>query len=159
MPARTLKAALVGAVAMSVLACRPDRPSQSPSFERPTIELREAPALGMHVVARTRTRVWEMTPSAQEWPSYAVRDRGSVFLIALDTTDTVRYIGTYDPSFATPAGIRGGVPLEAVRRAGAPAPIPELGWASHTMLPSGWSAAFTDGSRIDAPPLLDGSQV
>lgn len=156
MPTRALK---VGALAMGILACRPDRPSQSPSFERPRIELREQPALGMHVVPRTRTRVWEMTASAQEWPSYQVRDRGSVFLIALDTTDTVRYIGTYDASFATPEGIRVGSTLEAVRRAGAPAPVQEMGWSAHTELPSGWSVAFTDGSGIDAPPLSPSSQV
>ena len=149
----------VGALAIGVLACRLDRPSQSPSFERPTIELREAPALGMHVVPGTRTRLWDMTASGQEWPSYQVRDHGSVFLIALDPTDTIRYISTYDASFATPEGIRVGSTLESVRRAGAPAPVQEMGWAAHATLPSGWSVAFTDGSGINAPPLSPSSQV
>jgi len=156
---RALKVALAGTLALGALACRPDRPSQLPSFERPRLELREAPALGMHVVPTTRTRVWEMTAAAQEWPSYEVKDHGSVFVIALDTTDTVRYISTSDPSFATPEGIRVGSTVEAVRRAGAAAPTPELGWASHTMLPSGWHAAFLEGAGIDSRPLSPFSQV
>ena len=66
-------------------------------------------------------------------------------MVALDDTDTIRYIRTSDASFATAEGIRVGSTLEAVRRAGAPAVIPELGWASFTTLPSGWAVAFDEG--------------
>jgi hypothetical protein len=70
------------------------------------------------------------------------------FMVALDRDGRIVYVGVTDAEFETPEGIRVGSTLVDVLEAGAGVPQKESGWAFHTLLPSGWRAAFTTGESL-----------
>jgi len=100
-----------------------------------------------------------MTASAQLWPYKTVRIEGIGYDIASDRKGHVAYIGTSDKAFKTPEGLSVESTLTQVLATGAEAPWPEPGWAYHTKLPSGWSAAFVVGPEMTGGPLRPDSKV
>ena len=75
-------------------------------------------------------------------PFETVMVDGIRFEVAVNDHECVEYIATMDPGFRTPDGISPGSTLADVLKSGADKPWNEGGWAAHTELPSGWSAAF-----------------
>ena len=76
-----------------------------------------------------------------------------------DQCGKVIYISTGDTKFKTPEGLSVNSTLNQVVATGAKTPWPEPGWAYHTELPSGWSAAFFVGSYATGEPLQPTSKV
>jgi hypothetical protein len=70
------------------------------------------------------------------------------FTVARDRAGRIVYVDVADTRFETADGIRVGSTLADVLKAGAAVPQKEPGWAFHTLLPSGWRAAFTTGESL-----------
>jgi len=120
--------------------------------------MEKVPALGdLYPIPQSSNHL--MTASAQLWPYREVRIEGVAYDIASNREGRVAYIGTSDPAFKTPEGLSVGSTLEEARATGAKPPWPEPGWAYHTELPSGWSAAFTVGPEMTGGPLEPGAKV
>jgi len=78
---------------------------------------------------------------------------GVAYSVAVDDDNRLIFISTDDPRFQTPEGLSVDSTLEQVLATGARQPIAEKGWAFHTRLPSGWSAAFVSGpGKTDLEP-------
>ena len=101
-------------------------------------------------------RILMTVASAQAWPYETVEVLGVTYGIGVNTnTLKVAYIDTNDPKFKTSEGLAVGSTLSQVLATGAERPRAELGWAFHTQLRSGWSAAFV----ITDDPLEPTSKV
>ena len=100
-----------------------------------------------------------MEASAQLSPYREVRVGGVLYRVAVDKEARVSYVETFDRAFRTPEGLAVGSTLEDVLATGAEPPWGEPGWAYHTKLPSGWSAAFVAGRERTDGPLEPASRV
>ena len=120
----------------------------------PTYDLAVAPHLRDSVLKLAKdSDPFEVIASAQMDKVFNVRYRGTIFTVGYDERRLITYIATVDPHFSTGEGIRVGSSISQVRATGAEAPWPELGWAFHTELGSGWSAAFIQGRSNTEGPL------
>ncbi len=100
-----------------------------------------------------------MIASAQTWPYENIEIDGIKYGVAVDDRGQVAYVDCSDAKFSTPEGIKVGSTLEDVLKAGAKQPWGEPGWAYHTKLASGWSAAFVVGRGMTDGPLQPTSRV
>ena len=116
------------------------------------------PGLGAHLTLPSGSN-YLLVSSAQLWPHQEMEFSGIKYDIATNDKSQVAYISTSDPNFHTPEGLFVGSTLEQVLTAGAKTPWREPGWAYHTPLPSGWSAAFVSGRGMTDSPLLPTSKV
>ena len=100
-----------------------------------------------------------LVASSQTWPHKEFKVSGITYDIASDDKNLVAYVSTQDPSFRTPEGLGVGSTLEQTLATGAKSPWAEPGWAFHTRLPSGWSAAFVSGRGMTDSPLQPNSKI
>ena len=108
----------------------------------------------------SRGAVEMMTASADAWPYQQITVSGLSYGVAVNKqSGKVAYVDIRDPKFKTPEGLSVGSTLEQVLATGAKAPWGEPGWAYHTQLPSGWSAAFVVGRGMADGPLQPTSKV
>jgi len=116
------------------------------------------PQLGAAFNVADSTR-HEMISAGQISPASQVRYAGVVFTVAVNRAGRIIYVGTSDPAFKTPEGFTIATPLSQMLAHGIPQPVRESGWAYHTLLPSGWRAAFTRGAGTTESPLRPDSQA
>jgi len=100
-----------------------------------------------------------MTSSGSLDPAYWAMLNGTNFVVAVSQDNLVRYLATTDARFSTPEGIHVGSSLSSVLAAGAAPLMAEPGWGFHTLLPSRWSVAFTNGVGFSDPPLPEDAKV
>lgn len=100
-----------------------------------------------------------LAASAQMWPFREMSIGGVTYRVAVNGKHLVAYLATSDPNFRSPEGLSVGSTLEQVLATGAQAPGAEPGWAYHTKLPSGWSAAFISGPGLTVAPLQADAKV
>ena len=97
--------------------------------------------------------------SAQTAAACDVTLDGLTFIVARDAHSRIIYVAVSDPRYQTVEGIHPGSSLADVLKTGAREPLPELGWAFHTRLTSGWNAAFVNGPEMTRKPLPRHSKV
>jgi hypothetical protein len=97
--------------------------------------------------------------AAQMMPHQEMFLAGIKFEVAANEKHRIAYISTHDPKFRTPEGLTVGSTLAQVLAVGAKTPMAEAGWAYHTQLPSGWSAAFISLPGLTNAPLQPDSKV
>jgi len=109
--------------------------------------------------ALPRSSFQMMVASAQTWPYETIEVSGVTYGIAINTnTLKIAYVDTRDPKFKT-LGLTVGSTLQEVLATGAEKPWAEPGWAYHTKLRSGWSAAFVEGTSMTNLPLQPTSKI
>jgi hypothetical protein len=138
--------------------CTPEKPGEARHYKAVRVE----PRLGEKISGYPK---WKnellMTASGGLDPSYEVSHGGVHYTVATDQDrKVIEYVSTGDPAFRTPEGLAAGDTLERVLAAAAGAAVArERGWAFHVRLPSGWSAAFTQGRSMTEGELPSSARV
>ena len=138
--------------------CTPEKPAEARRHKAVKAE----PRLGEKISGYPK---WGnfllMTASGGLQPAYDVRYDGVHYTVATDQDrKVIEYVSTGDPAFRTPEGLAAGDTLERVLAAAAGAVVSrERGWAFHVRLPSGWSAAFTQGRSMTEGELPPSARV
>ena len=102
----------------------------------------------------------EMESSASMQPRYVLARDHMEYIVCTDRQRHLTYIRPTGVAFRTPEGIGVGDSLEHVLAVSASPVIREPGWAFVVELPSGWHAAFTQGSwATGSDPVTEGENV
>jgi hypothetical protein len=98
--------------------------------------------------------------SSQFWPYFDKTIDGIKYSIAYNPdTKTITYISTQDPLFKSPDGYKIGDTFSTFNDDLRKKIIQETGWAYFIKLPSGWNAAFIQGSTMTDGNLEDNAKL
>jgi hypothetical protein len=138
------------AVAASVLAAQGQLAAPT---RRDATTLSSAPEIGQRFEPTSESIGSMMAASAQTYPSYYASYNQVDYIIGVDDDQRIAWIQTSDSAFLTPDGLKVGDPLDCVMAATNERIRPELGWAWHVPLPSGWHAMlnrqFRDNEKFE----------